>query len=211
MTSLDGKDILSADQFTLDEIRLIMDTAAHFEGKLRAGSRLTNMTGKVLVTLFYEPSTRTRLCHESAMVRLGGQVISAAEAQTTSSAAKGETLFDTGRVISSYADVAVIRHHTIGSAQELAEGASIPVINGGDGKGEHPTQALLDLYTIQKEKGRVDGLTITLAGDLRHTRAVHSLSALLANFRVGFYFVSPLELRMPEAITAAVRERGADV
>ena len=192
MTStLKGKDIIRADQFTPEEIALIMETAARFESVMQAEGRLLNMAGKVLATLFYEPSTRTRLSFETAMLRLGGQVLSVAEAKTSSSAAKGETLFDTGKMIEGYADVAVIRHPVTGSAQELADGAAIPVLNGGDGAGQHPTQALLDLYTIRKEKGGVEGLTITLAGDLKNGRTVHSLSQLLANFGVRFNFVAP--------------------
>ena len=145
------------------------------------------------------------------MLRLGGQVLSVAEAKTSSSAAKGETLFDTGKMIEGYADVAVIRHPVTGSAQELADGAAIPVLNGGDGAGQHPTQALLDLYTIRKEKGGVEGLTITLAGDLKNGRTVHSLSQLLANFGVRFNFVAPDALAMPAEITAGLRERGVKV
>ena len=160
------------------------------------------MAGKVLATLFYEPSTRTRLSFESAMLRLSGQVLSVAEAKTSSSAAKGETLYDTGKMIEGYADVAVIRHPVLGSAQELAEGAGIPIINGGDGAGQHPTQALLDLYTLMKEKGHVDGLTVALAGDLKNGRTVHSLATLLANFGVKFYLVSPTALSMPPDIVA---------
>jgi aspartate carbamoyltransferase catalytic subunit len=212
MTSiLKGKDVIRADQFSLEEIALIMETAARFEGVLRADGRLMNMAGKVLATLFYEPSTRTRLSFETAMLRLGGQVLSVAEAKTSSSAAKGETLFDTGKMIEGYADVAVIRHPVTGSAQELADGAAIPILNGGDGAGQHPTQALLDLYTIRKEKGGVEGLTITLAGDLKNGRTVHSLSQLLANFGVRFNFVAPDALAMPAEITAGLRERGIEV
>jgi aspartate carbamoyltransferase catalytic subunit len=212
MTSiLQGKDVIRADQFTLDELDLITETAARFEDVMRAGGRLMNMAGKVLATLFYEPSTRTRLSFETAMLRLGGQVLSVAEARTSSSAAKGETLFDTGKMIEGYADVAVIRHPVTGSAQELAEGASIPVINGGDGSGQHPTQALLDLYTIQKEKGQVNSLTVTLAGDLKNGRTVHSLAQLLSNFGIVFYFVAPPALAMPAEITAGLRARGIEV
>lgn len=162
-------------------------------------------------TLFYEPSTRTRLSFESAMLRLGGQVLSVAEATASSSAAKGETLYDTGKMIESYADVAVIRHPRKGSAAELAEGASIPVINAGDGAGQHPTQALLDLYTIRKEKGRLEGLTVALAGDLKYGRTVHSLAPLLAYFGTRLFFVAPPELAMPAEITAGLRERGVEV
>ena len=137
-SSLKGKDIIRADQFTPEEIALIMETAARFESVMQAEGRLLNMAGKVLATLFYEPSTRTRLSFETAMLRLGGQVLSVAEAKTSSSAAKGETLFDTGKMIEGYADVAVIRHPVTGSAQELADGAAIPVLNGGDGAGNIP-------------------------------------------------------------------------
>ena len=210
-TELKGKDILRADQLSVAEVNLIMETAARFEGVLQAGGRLQNMAGKVLATLFYEPSTRTRLSFETAMLRLGGQVISVAEAKSSSSAAKGETLFDTGKMIEAYSDVAVIRHPVVGSAQELADGSSVPVINGGDGAGQHPTQALLDLYTIRKEKGRVEGLTVALAGDLKNGRTVHSLSTLLANFGVRFYFVAPQALSMPAEITAGLRQRGVEI
>jgi len=210
-STLKGRDILRADQFTLDEIDLIMDTAARFEKVVRAGGRLANMAGKVLATLFYEPSTRTRLSFETAMLQLGGQVLSVAEAKTSSSAAKGETLFDTGKMIEGYVHVAVIRHPVVGSARELADGADIPVLNGGDGAGQHPTQALLDLYTIRKEKGHVEGLTVTLAGDLKNGRTVHSLSALLGTQGVRFIFVAPEALAMPAEITAGLRSAGVEV
>jgi aspartate carbamoyltransferase len=210
-TSLKGKDVLRADQFTRDEVDLIMATAARFEKVAQSGGRLLNMAGKVLATLFYEPSTRTRLSFETAMLRLGGQVISVAEARTSSSAAKGETLFDTGKMIEGYADVAVIRHPVVGSAMELADGASIPVLNGGDGAGQHPTQALLDLFTIQKEKGTAEGLTIALVGDLKNGRTVHSLSGLLASFGVRLYFVAPEVLRMPADIAEGLRHLGVDI
>ena len=210
-STLKGTDVLRADQFTLDEIDLIMDTAARFETAVRAGGRLLNLAGKVLATLFYEPSTRTRLSFESAMLQLGGQVLSVAEAKTSSSAAKGETLFDTGKMIESYAHIAVIRHPVVGSAKELADGAVIPVMNGGDGAGQHPTKALLDLYTIRKERGRVQGLTIALAGDLKNGRTVHSLAALLATQGVRFYFVAPAALAMPGEITADLRARGVAI
>jgi aspartate carbamoyltransferase len=210
-TSLLGKDVLRADQFSADEIELIMDTAARFERAQVSGGRLLNMAGKVLATLFYEPSTRTRLSFETAMLQLGGGVLSVAEAKTSSSAAKGETLFDTGKMIEGYCHVAVIRHPVLGSAKELADGASVPVINGGDGAGQHPTQALLDLYTIRKEKGHADGLTVTLAGDLKNGRTVHSLSALLATQGVRFYFVAPEALQMPPAITGELRGQGVEI
>jgi len=211
MTSLQGKDILRASDLTMDEVELIMRTAFQFERMMGTGQRIASLSGSVLATLFYEPSTRTRLSFESAMLRMGGQVISVAEARLSSSAAKGETLFDTGKMIENYADVVVIRHPIVGSAAELADGAAIPVINGGDGAGEHPTQALLDLFTIRKEKGRVEGLTVALVGDLRNGRTVHSLCSLLANFGTRFYFVAPPGLTMPTAITGPLRNLGVEV
>lgn len=210
-TSLKGKDIIRIQDLSLEEVKLVMDTAARFEKVMDQNGRLLNMDGKILATLFYEPSTRTRLSFETAMLRLGGTVVSVAEAKSSSSAAKGETLYDTGKMIEGYADVAVIRHPVVGSAAELAEGSGKPVINGGDGAGQHPTQALLDLYTIIKEKGHVEGLTIALAGDLKNGRTVHSGSTLLANFGVKFVFVAPDALKMPAEITESLRKRGLDI
>jgi aspartate carbamoyltransferase catalytic subunit len=211
INTLRGRDILRADQLSPHDLDLILTSAARCELVMRAGGALATMRNRVLATLFYEPSTRTRLSFETAMCRLGGQVISVADAAKSSSAAKGETLFDTGKMIEAYAEVAVIRHPVVGSAQELADGASIPVINAGDGAGQHPTQALLDLYTIRKEKGRIEGLTVALVGDLKNGRTVHSLSALLAHFGVRFYFVSPPALGMPPEVTAALRAQGIEV
>lgn len=211
MSSLKGRDVIRVDQFTREEIDLILGRAAEMERATQAGERLTYLQGKIMATLFYEPSTRTRLSFESATLRLGGSVLSVAEAKTSSSAAKGETLFDTGKMIEAYASVVVIRHPQQGSAQELAAGASIPVINGGDGTGQHPTQALLDVYTIRKEKGRLDGLTIALLGDLKNGRTVHSLVPALAKFRFRFYFVAPESLRMPDALTKEWRANGAEI
>jgi aspartate carbamoyltransferase catalytic subunit len=210
-TSIKGKDIIRIQDLSVEEINTVMDTAARFATVMEKNGRLTNMSGKVLATLFYEPSTRTRLSFETAMLRLGGQVVSVAEAKTSSSAAKGETLFDTGKMIESYSDVAVIRHPISGSAAELARGSSAPVINGGDGAGQHPTQALLDLYTILKEKGKVKGLTVALAGDLKNGRTVHSLSDLLARFGVSFYFVAPDALKMPEEITQNLKKQKVEI
>ncbi len=210
-TMLKGKDILHVKDIKLEQISLIMETAARFEQVLASGGRLTNLAGKMLAMLFYEPSTHTRLSFETAMLRLGGQVVSVPDARTSSSAVKGETLYDTGKMIDGYADIAVIRHMLEGSARELADGASVPVINGGDGSGQHPTQALLDIYTIQKEKGRLNNLTVTLAGDLKNGRTVHSLSWLLGKYGPRFYFVSPEELRMPPEITSALKNDGIEV
>jgi aspartate carbamoyltransferase catalytic subunit len=210
MTRLSKKDVLRADQFRPEEIDLIMETARGYEQALCEGKVLDVMRGKILSTLFYEPSTRTRLSFETAMLRLGGQVISVAEAKS-SSAAKGESLHDTIKTVEGYADVIVLRHPQIGAAQEAAEATDKPVLNAGDGAGQHPTQSLLDLYTILKEQGKVDGLTIALAGDLKNGRTVHSLAALLGNYDVSFIFVAPEALRMPVEIVSHLKERGIGI
>jgi aspartate carbamoyltransferase len=210
MSILQGKDILRTDTITDEELELILSTAARLESELAEKGVLKNMEGQILATLFYEPSTRTRLSFESAMQRLGGSVITVADPKT-SSAAKGESLADAAQAVSGYADVIVQRHPQEGSAKEAADAVDIPVLNGGDGAGQHPTQALLDIYTIQKEKGTLEGLTITLAGDLKHGRTVHSLSHLLARLGFKIYLVAPAQLQMPEHITAQLREMGAEV
>jgi aspartate carbamoyltransferase catalytic subunit len=210
-TMLKGKDILHVKDLKLEQISLILETAARYENVMALGGNLTNMAGKVLATLFFEPSTQTRLTFETAMLRLGGHVVSVTDAKTSNSAVKGERLHDTGKMIDSYANVAVIRHVAEGSAKELADAASVPVINGGDGAGQHPTQALMDLYTIQKERGRLNNLTVTLAGDLKHGRTVHSLSWLLGKYGARFYFVSPPELKMPAEITRALQSDGIEI
>ena len=210
-TVLMGKDILHVKDIKLEHISLIMETAARFESVIASGGRLNNMAGKILVNLFYEPSTHTRLSFESAMLRLNGQVVSSLGANHMSAAAKGEKLYDTGKMIQGYADVAVIRHKDVGSARELADGSAVPVINGGDGSGQHPSQSLCDIYTIQKERGRLNNLTVTLAGDLKNGRTVHSLSWLLGKYGPRFFFVSPEELRMPDEITRELRDDGIEV
>ena len=210
MSILYGKDILRTDTISDQELELILSTAVRFESKLKAKGRLDNMAGQIMAALFFEPSTRTRLSFESAMLRLGGGAITVADPKT-SSAAKGESLADTARTVSGYADVIVMRHPQTGSAQEAADAVEVPVINAGDGSGQHPTQALLDAYTIQKEKGSLERLTMTLAGDLKHGRTIHSLVYLLARFGVRFLFVSPPSLEMPAEITAELRKMGADV
>ncbi len=210
MAKLARTDVLRADQFTVDEIDLIVRTARECAGALTRGEVLDRMRGKVLSTLFYEPSTRTRLSFEAAMHRLGGAVVSVAEAKSTS-AAKGESLSDTIRTVSGYADVIVLRHPQIGAAEEAAGVTDVPVINAGDGAGQHPTQSLLDLYTILEEQGRVDGLRIALVGDLKNGRTVHSLADLLANYDVSFRFVAPEALRMPREVVDRLRIRGISV
>jgi aspartate carbamoyltransferase catalytic subunit len=210
MQRLSSKDVLRADQFSLDEIGRILEAAREYETALDAGEVLDELRGKVLATLFFEPSTRTRLSFEAAMLRLGGRVISVAEAKS-SSAAKGESLHDTIKTVEGYADVMVLRHPQIGAAAEAARATGVPILNAGDGTGQHPTQSLLDLYTIVKEQGRVDGLTIALAGDLKNGRTVHSLADLLANYDVEFLFASPDALRMPNEIVERLRARGVSI
>jgi aspartate carbamoyltransferase catalytic subunit len=210
-TALKGKDILHVKDLKLEHISLILETAARFENVMASGGRLANMSGKVLATLFFESSIQTRLTFETAMLRMGGHVVSVTDSRISSTYDKGERLFDTGKMIDGYADVAVIRHMAVGSARELADGASVPVVNAGDGAGQHPTQALMDLYTIQKEKGRLLNLTVTLAGDLKNGRTVHSLASVLGKYGPRFYFVAPRELRMPAEITQALRDDGIEV
>ncbi len=205
---LAGQDIIAIGDLSKEEIVLILEQAARFEDWCQEEPKLNLLHNYTLATLFYEPSTRTRLSFEAAMHRLGGDVISVAEAAKSSSAAKGETLADAARVISGYADVIVQRHPAVGSAEEAAMGATVPLINAGDGVGEHPTQALLDLYTIQRERGQIDGLRVGLAGDLKHGRTVHSLSRALAHGDVTLTLISPPALALPDAITGELRQQG---
>lgn len=210
---LKGKDVLSAAQFSKDEVDLIMETAAYYEKKVKDGEVLSDMEGQVMASLFFEPSTRTRLSFETAMNRLGGSVITVAESTKvqTSSTAKGETLSDSIKVVDLYADVIVVRSPQKGAADEAAMAASNPVLNSGDGAGEHPTQALLDIYTILKERGDLNGLTVTLLGDLKHGRTVHSLIRLLSHFGCRIILVAPEKLRMPADIVTDVEKLGVAV
>jgi aspartate carbamoyltransferase len=203
-------DILHGNQFSKKDIDGILKTASTFEKELKQKRAVSLLKGKILATLFYEPSTRTRLSFEAAMQRLGGGVISMGAVES-SSVAKGETLTDTAMTVAQYADVIVLRHPKTGSAKEAAEAVSIPVINAGDGTGQHPTQALLDIYTIKKELGTLNNLTISMVGDLKNGRTVHALSAVLSLFGTKFYFVSPEALRMPETVTSGLREKGLEV
>lgn len=205
-----GNDILAAAQFdrpTIEEVLGIAQKLLPYARKEKFG---TQLEGKVLAALFYEPSTRTRLSFETAMTRLGGRVISAVGVEN-SSLTKGETFFDTGRVINQFADVIAMRHSENGSVAKLAEGADIPVLNAGDGSNEHPTQALLDLFTIQQLHGKIDGLTIAMVGDLKFGRTVHSLSQMLSHFKVKLILVSPQALAMPEEVKNELKARGAEL
>lgn len=170
------------------------------------GARLD---GRILATIFYEPSTRTRFSFESAMLRLGGQVMTAENALKASSVSKGESLEDTIRIISGYADAIVLRHPEVGAAARAATVSEVPIVNAGDGVGHHPTQALLDLYTIRKELGRLENLRVGLVGDLRHGRTVHSLALLLAMYPgTELTLVSPASLTMPDDVLAEVGASG---
>jgi aspartate carbamoyltransferase len=210
MASLKGKDILHGNQFTKKDIDVIMKVAAGFEKELKGKGALNLLKGKILATLFFEPSTRTRLSFETAMQRLGGGVISMASAES-SSAAKGESVADTAMTVAQYADAIVIRHPRIGSAKEAADAASVPVLNAGDGAGQHPTQALLDVYTIYKELGSLKNLRISLAGDLKNGRTVHALVEILSLYGAKMHFVSPGLLKMPEEITSTLRSKGIEI
>jgi len=210
MTNLKGKDILHGNQFSKKDIEAIIKVASNFEKGLKKKDSLTLLKGKILATLFYEPSTRTRLSFEAAMQRLGGGVISMGSVES-SSVAKGETLTDTVRTVSQYADVIVIRHPRTGSAREAADAVPIPIINAGDGTGQHPTQALLDIYTIKKELGSLKNLTICMVGDLKYGRTVHALVELLSLYETRVYFVSPPTLRIPEEITSNLKQKGIEI
>lgn len=198
--TLAGKDIVSIADLSKEEIELILKNAE----KMKPSDLLK---GKILASCFFEPSTRTRLSFEAAMLRLGGSVIGFAEAGTTS-AKKGETLSDSMRVIGSYADILVIRHHQEGSARLAAEATDTPVINAGDGANQHPTQTLLDLFTIRECQGKVDELHIALVGDLKYGRTIHSLSLALTHYPVRLYFVAPESLNLPDSITHELRKKG---
>lgn len=207
---LKAKDILNTAQFSPQELNIIMNTAANFEKQVKDGNIIRNMEGQVVATLFFEPSTRTRLSFETAANRLGARVITVAN-PASSSVAKGESLADTIRTVDGYADVIVMRHPMKGSAQIAADNAVHPVINAGDGSGQHPTQALLDIYTIRKEKGALGGHTVAFIGDLKYGRTVHSLGYFMALYKNKMIFVSPKALQMPEKITADLRSRGAEI
>jgi aspartate carbamoyltransferase len=210
MVDFKGKDILDGAQFTREEIERIMSVAADMREELEKVRSLDLVKGYVLGALFFEPSTRTRLSFETAMHRLGGSVVGFASAGTSSSS-KGETLSDTIRNVDQYVDVIAMRHPQIGSAKIAAEAAEAPVLNGGDGAGQHPTQALLDVFTIQSERGQVDGNTIALCGDLKYGRTVHAGVEIYKHYDCKLIFVAPETLKMPPEITARLKEQGVTV
>lgn len=202
-----GKDILSVSQFCRSDLDYIFGVAHEMREMVSRVGTFDLLKGKIMASLFYEPSTRTSSSFLSAMQRLGGSVIPINEVQY-SSVAKGESLPDTIRTLECYADVIVLRHPEVGASELAAQYARKPVINAGDGVGEHPTQALLDLFTIMEELHQIDGLSITLLGDLRYGRTVHSLARLLSLYNVRLHYVSPAILRMPENIVMDLKKQG---
>jgi aspartate carbamoyltransferase len=198
-----GKDVLSVRQFDRGSLNYIFAVAHEMQEMVRRIGTFDLLKGKILANLFYEPSTRTSASFTSAMERLGGSVIPINEVRY-SSVSKGESLPDTVRTLEAYADVIVLRHPEVGSAALAAKYARKPIINAGDGVGEHPTQALLDLFTITEELGRVDGLTVTMVGDLKYGRTVHSLARLLSQYAVKLNYVSPDILPMPADVLEEV-------
>ena len=204
---MDLHHIIEAQQFDVPTLLRLIEKTQEME-KVVSGGGTSQFHGQIMATLFYEPSTRTRFSFETAMHRLGGSVISTENAAEFSSVAKGETLEDTVRILNGYADVLVLRHYEVGSAKRAASVSRIPVINAGDGAGQHPTQALLDLYTIHKEIGSIDGLRIAMVGDLAQGRTVRSLAYLLSKFQnIRIYFVAPPLLKMKEDILDHLSEK----
>jgi aspartate carbamoyltransferase catalytic subunit len=202
-----GRDILSVRQFGVDDLEHVFGVAREMREMVARVGAFDLLRGKLLANLFYEPSTRTSSSFTAAMERLGGSVIPINEVRY-SSVSKGESLPDTVRTLERYADVIVLRHPEVGASAMAAEFSSKPIINAGDGVGEHPTQALLDLLTIREELGDVGGIVVTMVGDLKYGRTVHSLARLLSMFDVGLRFVAPDILDMPEEILEELDEAG---
>ncbi|MEA2032244.1 MAG: aspartate carbamoyltransferase [Euryarchaeota archaeon] len=207
--------LISTREFSKEEIDYILSRTEELEvyarrnGKEGKGRKSDLLKGKILANLFYEPSTRTRFSFETAMKRLGGEVINLSSIEA-SSVAKGENLADTIRTVSGYCDVIALRHPREGASRMAASFSSVPIINAGDGAGQHPTQTLLDLYTIKRE-GLLGDLRIALIGDLKYGRAVHSLAYALSLYHAKLFFVSPEALKMPEEIKLDLKEAGAEV
>lgn len=203
------KHLVGLKNLSKEEIVEILDIAESLEDICRGKTVSKILEDKSMATFFYEPSTRTRLSFEMAMLRLGGIVVSMADAKSTSSVWKGETLHDTIRTIDNYCDVIVLRHPDAGAAEEAAGYSRVSVLNAGDGTNEHPSQGLLDILTIRKERGTLDGLKVAMIGDLKHTRSTNSLTLGLSNFDVSFNFVSPPGFETSEWILDLVRKRGS--
>lgn len=200
--------VVGVRQFDRPTLEALFALTREMEAVVATGEA-SRLRGRILATLFFEPSTRTRLSFEAAMHRLGGQVLSMASGRETSSTAKGESIEDTIRIVQGYADAIVLRHYEEGAAARAVAVARVPILNAGDGGGEHPTQALIDLYTIERELGRIDGLRVALVGDLRHGRAARSLALLLAETRgTELVCVAPPGLELRPDVLARLDERG---
>ena len=202
-------DIVTMDDLTNEDIVAVLDDAERLVPVARGDVYLPLLQGKVLANMFFENSTRTRMSFETAMKRLGGSVLNFTSIGT--SVAKGETLYDTMQMIDGYADVAAIRHPRQGAAQYSADAVGIPILNAGDGAGNHPTQTMLDLFTIRQAHGTLEGLNVVLVGDLRYGRTVHSLSHALVRFGAKLTLVSPSTLKMPVEIVSDLREHGSEI
>ena len=198
------------DDLTNEQILSILEDAERLLPVARGEIFLPLLQGRILGNLFFEPSTRTRMSFETAMKRLGGDVVNLGDVKT-SSVVKGETLFDTIQMVDGYTDIIAMRHPRQGAAQYAQDAARVPILNGGDGAGHHPTQTMLDLFTIKQAHGRLEGLKVVLAGDLRYGRTVHSLSHALTRFGCELIFASPDLLNMPEEIVSDLRSHGANV
>ena len=202
--------LITMDDLTNEQILEILADAERLLPVARGEMYLPLLQGRILGNLFFEPSTRTRMSFETAMKRLGGDVVNLGDVKT-SSVVKGETLFDTIQMVDGYTDIIAMRHPRQGAAQYAQDAANVPILNGGDGAGHHPTQTMLDLFTIKQAHGRLEGLKVVLAGDLRYGRTVHSLSHALTRFGCELIFASPDLLKMPEEIVSDLRSQGADV
>ena len=202
-------DIVTMNDLTNEDIVAVLDDAERLVPVAKGDVYLPLLQGKVLANMFFENSTRTRMSFETAMKRLGGSVLNFTSIGT--SVAKGETLYDTMQMVDGYADVAVIRHPRQGAAQYSADAVGIPILNAGDGAGNHPTQTMLDLFTIRQVHGSLNGLNVALVGDLRYGRTVHSLSHALVRFGAELTLVSPSTLKMPVEIVSDLREHGAEI
>ncbi|MCY0851654.1 MAG: aspartate carbamoyltransferase [Thermoplasma acidophilum] len=203
---LKNRSVVSIEDVDTDDLNDLFDLSDSMLKTIEKGGSTDLLRNRIMATLFYEPSTRTRLSFESAMHRLGGSVITVSDVKT-SSVAKGETLADTIRMASSYSDIIVIRHPLEGAARLASKFANRPVINAGDGSGQHPTQTILDLYTIKRETGSIDGKVITMVGDLRYGRTIHSLIIALSKFDVRINLVSPQILKLPEYVYTKIGDR----
>ena len=203
------KHIVSIKELSIDDIEPILDLAEEMQPIAEGKKKSDDLEGKILATLFFEPSTRTRLSFEAAMKRLNGKCIGFARAGT-SSVKKGETLADTIRVAAGYADIIVLRHPQEGSAQLAADFSDKPILNAGDGAGHHPTQTLLDLFTIRKEMGSISDNHIGLAGDLKYGRTVHSLTNALSKYESEMTFIAPKSLQLPDEVKKDLEEKGIE-